>query len=253
MPKIKNWSRVDETELELRTEESRQNIRDDDMRDDDQYLEYKKGWQNDRFPFIKVFVYKTHKFDEYDISIEFFGETQRKNQELHGYSSLKEASKEAVEYLEKHGGREYNKLQQVHLPDEFEIHVTYKFEYRQNKNFRKIKNRRNYDPTGYDENFTLIPLRCKKTLEDFLTLYYVKDDLNVGLTVYKEELQEYRDWRGTVYEERNTDLEDILEVLERQVSFFKTTQGTTDAYEIASAGSGLAQIENLARQNMGEN
>lgn len=250
MPKLTNWSRVDETELDELTQKSKDWVKNDDIREKGKHLEYKKGWSNDRFPFVKAYIYKTHKYEEYDITFRIFGQKAGKiSENLHGFDTFKEAKDKAHKYLKFHGG-EYNQLKQVHLPDEFKLsnHEQYKFEHLSDRKLRKSINGYNYDPTIRGENHQLVAKQAKRTLEDFFTLYYgIRGQLKLYTSVGKDELENYREWRGEKHNEAS--LDDSVKILRSYIRFFSPTQGSRySSYEVASTN--LEKIKYLAENNM---
>lgn len=249
MPKIKNWSRVDEGELEKLTGKSRETIKKLEARDSGSHLEFKVGWSNDRFPFVKVYIYKSLKYDEYDVTIRIFNEKafcHRDN--MSGFETYQEAYDRAIEYLKGLSGGYRRELYQVQLPDEFEVHEKYNFRRVSNKEYRKLGY--HYDPTPREMSGQVLPRRCKKTLEDFLTLYHgIRDQMDLTYSVSLDELRDYREWRGDSHLE-DEPTEEYMNHLERYVSWVKATQSSaTNSYEIGSAGNGLAKIERLAKEN----
>lgn len=247
MPKYENWSRVDEAELEKLTEESIENI-ENSSRDPDEFLEFNKGWRNDDFPFVRVYIYRTHKYDEWDGTLHILGKKVSTQTDLHGFETKAEADQEVKDYIKKRGGK-YNPLPYVKLPNDFEVGTDkYKVVQLTDDGFRTIENNGSLRLDNVPDSTIIIPRRCKNILEDFLTIHQIRKVMNAEYySVNKEELERMvKDERGMNKFEENTNFGRLLRVLRKQVYFFNRGL-SNNTYEVSSAQ--LSAVKGFIRRH----
>jgi hypothetical protein len=247
MPKYENWSRIDEKELVDLTEESMENT-EGLYRDSDEYLEYKKGWRNDDFPFVRVYIYYSNKYEEWDGTLNILGSRASTQKDLHGFETKREADDEVKDYIKKRGGK-YNPLPYVKLPNEFEIgRDKYKVVQLTDEGFRDVEGRGSLRLDNVSSSTIVIPRRCKNILEDFLTIHQIRKVMETeSYSVSKENLESMvKDERGLNRFEEDTTFDRLLRALRRQVHFFNRGQSSR-YYEVSSAQ--LTRVNGFIRDN----